>query len=768
MHIYFTLIIVFFICSISCLPQQIQGVTAVIPKPEKIELIEGSYNFTKNTIIIIQPNTTETKEICEYLIEKINSLTGIKLSLSDSMSKSSGNRLVLSIDNSADSLGIEGYSVVIKNNSAILTACSPNGLFYAVQTFLQLFPSDELGAKYGENTAWSIPNLYIQDAPKFKWRGMHLDTGRHFFTKEFIEKYIDYLAMYKLNVFHFHLTEDQGWRIEIKKYPKLTEIGSNRAGTLEDGIPYGGYYSQDDIKEIVAYAKSRYITVVPEIEMPGHSTAALAAYPELSCTGKPIEVGTNWGIFKDVYCAGNEKTFQFLEDVLSEVIELFPSEYIHIGGDECPKDRWHECPKCQQRMKDEGLKNEDELQSYFIHRIEKFLNSRGKKVIGWDEILEGGLAPNAAVMSWRGEEGGIDAARQQHDVVMAPNTYLYFNYFQGNPKYEPDPFGSYLPLRKVYSYNPVPQQLSEDEQKYIIGVEACLWSENLPTNARAEYQLFPRIAALSETAWTPEELKNWEDFSQRIISHIKRYKFSGIDYSPSVFDVYTKSQLIKDTLGLKVELDNEINSSKVYYTSDGSNPTIASAEYKVPIELTSTTEIKAAAFENGELINRVSDNIFYIHKALGRDVQFRYPFENKYSAGEYGLTDGIKGSSSYGDGKWKGFLVNDLDAVIDMDTLTYIKSISCGFLNNTDAYIFLPQYVEFFISSDGINYQLLDKIDVNNNNPDMKTERREISLHAGKNARFIKIFAKNTGYCPSWHKARGEKAWLFTDEVVVE
>jgi hexosaminidase len=769
MYTYSTLIIIIFAAfTISCLPQQIQKRISVIPKPERIKIYEGDFKVTKNTFILNNTGTEECSRICSYLAESINKLTGIKPDFSDDKLNTNENKIVLSLDSDADSLGKEGYILEIKNGIAELTAYAPNGLFYAVQTILQLIPTNELRANNGENTECLIPCLYIKDAPRFKWRGMHLDTGRHFFSKENIKKYIDFMAMYKLNTFHMHLTEDQGWRIEIKKYPKLTEVGSNRKETVGDGVPYGGYYTQDDIKEIVEYAKSRYITIVPEIEMPGHAVAALASYPELSCTGGPLDVETKWGVFKDVFCAGNEKTFQFLEDVLTEVIALFPSEYIHIGGDECPKDRWHECPKCQKRIKDEGLKDEHELQSYFIHRIEKFLNSKGKRVIGWDEILEGGLAPNATVMSWRGEEGGITAAKQKHDVIMTPNTYLYFNYFQGNPEFEPDPVGRYLPLSKVYSYDPIPQQLTTDEQKYIIGTEACLWSENIPTIERIEYQIFPRLAALAEIAWTKRELRNWEDFTQRIADHLARYKFFDIEYSPSIYEVSAKSQFLNNNAGLKIELGTEINSSKIYYTTDGSNPTIESMLYSGPIELSSTTRIRAAAMERGELINRISDNTFYIHKALGKDVAFRYPFESKYSTSKYGLTDGVKGSTSYGDGKWKGFLVNDLEAVIDMDSLSYINRISCGFLNNTDAYIFLPKYVEFFISDDGTNYELLEKIDVNKDSSDNNTERKEVLTIVGKRTRFIKIMAKNIGYCPIWHKAAGEKAWLFADEIVVE
>jgi len=364
-------------------------------------------------------------------------------------------------------------------------------------------------------------------------------VGRHFMPVEFVKKYIDYIAMNKMNVFHWHLTEDQGWRIEIKKYPKLTEIGSQRKETIighaheskeYDGKPYGGFYTQDEIKDVVAYAQARYVTVVPEIELPGHALAALASYPELGCTGGPYEVATTWGVFDDVYCAGKEETFKFLEDVISEVMPLFPGEYFHIGGDECPKTQWEKCPYCQARMKKEGLKNEHELQSYFVQRIEKFLNAHGKKMIGWDEILEGGLAPNATVMSWRGEEGGIAAAQAHHDAVMTPGNYCYFDHYQADPKTQPLAIGGFTPLKEVYEYEPIPKELTPEEGKYILGAQGNVWTEYMKTPERVEYMVFPRIAALAEVVWSPKASRNYDDFMNRMQDEVKRYDAYGINY----------------------------------------------------------------------------------------------------------------------------------------------------------------------------------------------------------------------------------------------
>ncbi len=753
--------------TVNSLSQNVQRKISIIPRPEKVIFYKGNFKLTKNTLVINNAGTKQSAQICSYLVQRVKKLTGIELKISENKTSSRHNKIILSLDAKADSLGKEGYLLNVKNNVAVFTGHEPNGLFYAVQSFLQLIPYDDLGVKNGEDTQWLLPCLHIKDVPRFKWRGLHLDVSRHFFPKKFIKKYLDFMAMYKLNTFHFHLTDDQGWRIQIKKYPKLTQVGAWREGTGGDSSRYGGYYTQDDIKDIVAYAKSRYITVVPEIEMPGHSVAALAAYPQLSCTGGPFKVETRWGVFKDIYCAGNEETFRFLDSVLTEVMALFPSKYIHIGGDEVPKDRWRNCPKDQKRMKELGLKNEDQLQSYFIRRIEDFLNSKGRQIIGWDEILEGGLAPGATVMSWRGEAGGIAAAKQKHDVIMTPGNYLYFNSYQGDPKYEPNPEGRFLPLSKVYSYDPVPSGLTKDERKYIIGAEACMWTENLQTGKQVEYQLFPRIAALSEIVWTKKDRLDWNNFAARIPEHLKLYKFLGINYSNSVFDVTAKSSFLPDSTGLSIQLSTEINSPKIYYTTNGSNPTIKSLLYTEPIKLTKTTEIKAAAMVNGKLINRISDNTFYINKALGKKVTLKYPYDEKYSAGKFGLTNGIKGSTSYGDGKWRGFQVNDLDAVIDLDSLTFIKNISCGFLNDPGPFIFLPRYVEFSVSNDGKNFKVIKKVDVNENADDINVERKEVAVDVGMKARYIKVYAKNVGHCPSWSESSGEKAWLFVDEITV-
>jgi hexosaminidase len=473
----------------------------------------------------------------DFLARLVKNPTGLVIPVIQGNKAASGS-VFMSIDTSV--ANAEGYTLKITPKRILIKARTAVGLFYAVQTIRQLLPPDIEKDSVVNNLTLKVPSCEIADEPRFGYRGMHLDVGRHIFPVAYIKRYIDMIALHKMNTFHWHLTEDQGWRIEIKKYPKLTEVGAFRKETIVgkagkkpevyDGIPYGGFYSQEDVRTIVEYAKSRFITIIPEIEMPGHSLAAIAAYPELSCTGGPFEVGKTWGIVKDVYCAGKEETFKFLEDVLTEVADLFPGKYIHIGGDESPKDRWIKCPLCQKRIKDEGLKDEKELQSYFIKRIEKFLISKNKRLIGWDEILEGGLAPEATVMSWRGVAGGIEAAKQGHDVIMSPNKYVYLDYYQCEPGGQPLAIGGYLPLENVYSFDPQFPELSTEENKHILGLQGNVWSEYLSTPQYMEYMAFPRAFAISEIGWSPASKKDFEDFLARFGVQRMRYDRIGINY----------------------------------------------------------------------------------------------------------------------------------------------------------------------------------------------------------------------------------------------
>ena len=516
---------------ISCTGDEIQHEEiSIIPRPLEVERLEGYFTLNQKTKLILKTDSDEAKELTENLAKKLRTSTGLpirRIEMPDSADYI--NSIILSIEYYGILNSTEEYSLIVNQNSIEISAGSGAGLFYGIQSLYQIFPPEIESGKVIKNIKWNVPCVRINDKPRFRWRGVHLDVGRHFFSKEFIKNYIDFLALYKMNTFHWHLTEDQGWRIEIKKYPKLTQIGSVRKESMGDGKQHGGFYTQNDIREIVKYAEERFVEIVPEIEMPGHSLAALASYPELSCTWGPFEVGTIWGVYEDVYCAGNEKTFEFLENVLSEVITLFPGKFIHIGGDECPKERWKKCKKCQRRIKKEKLKDEHELQSYFIKKIEKFLNSKGKQIIGWDEILEGGLAPNAAVMSWRGIEGGIEAAKSRHDVVMTPTSYCYFDYYQAKGG-EPKAIGGFLPLEKVYSFEPVPVQLTRREAKYIMGAQANMWTEYMTDSKHVEYMLFPRLCALSEVVWSGTQQRDYEDFLKRMPRHYERFNILNINY----------------------------------------------------------------------------------------------------------------------------------------------------------------------------------------------------------------------------------------------
>ena len=513
------------------------NIYSIIPAPLSLKEMKGEFVFNGKSRIYISELNDENKLATDFLVRLIKNPSGFTIPVMKGNKPVSGSVVMVTdtaIHNS------EGYKMIITSGKVVIKASSGAGFFYAVQTIRQLLPPEVEKDSVIKSLILSVPACEITDEPRFSYRGMHLDVGRHLFPVEYIKRYIDMMALHKMNTFHWHLTEDQGWRIEIKKYPKLTERGGFRKETVlgkaskkpvrYDNKPYGGFYTQDEVKEVVAYARSRFITIIPEIEMPGHSQAALAAYPQLSCTGGPFEVGRTWGVYKDVYCAGKEETFAFLEDVLSEICDLFPGKYIHIGGDECPKERWEKCPLCQKRIKVEGLKDTKELQSYFIKRIEKFLISKNRRLIGWDEILEGGLAPEATVMSWRGVTGGIEAAKQNHDVIMSPNQYAYFDYYQCEPEGQPLAIGGYLPLENVYSFDPQFQELNSEQQKHILGVQGNLWTEYIPTPEQMEYMAYPRMFAMSETGWTQGSKKDFDEFIARIAVQRQRYDRIGINY----------------------------------------------------------------------------------------------------------------------------------------------------------------------------------------------------------------------------------------------
>jgi hexosaminidase len=588
----------------SSLFAQSKNEISIIPEPYSMQVNNGEYLIDKKTKIIYDPNNKDFKLIAEMLSAEIKNKLDIAVPI-DSIQKNKSNVIRITAQNYPDTLGKEGYVLSVKPGSVVLKAGYGNGAFYGMQSLLQLIPLKvNAGAK-------ALTAVEIVDKPRFEWRGLMLDVGRYYYSMDFLKKFIDYLAMHKLNTFHWHLTEDHGWRIEIKKYPKLTEVGAWRTANQFDrnqltNKAVGGFYTQDQARELVDYAAKRYVTVVPEIEMPGHTTAALVAYPELSCTGGPFKTLTNWGIQKEIFCAGNEQTFKFLEDVLSEIAAIFPSKTIHIGGDEAPKDRWKACAKCQQRIKQEGLKDEHELQSYFIKRIEKFLLTKNKNIIGWDEILEGGLAPNAKVMSWRGIKGGIEAAKQGHDVVMSPTDFMYLDYYQGKPHLEPLSISNQiLTLKKVYDYEPIPEELNNNLSKHILGLQGNVWGEYIHTPEKAEYMTYPRAAALAEVGWSQAKAKNWQNFMRKMEDQYQRYDEMGLNYAKSAYDVWISLNRKPAADEVEVSFDTQSHHAEIRYTLDGNEPKNSSKLYDQPFAVHPPVLIKTATFKDGKMIGKV-------------------------------------------------------------------------------------------------------------------------------------------------------------------
>jgi hexosaminidase len=737
-----------------------QNQLPIIPYPSQVELGSGSFVLNDKTTIQASENSFEAK----YLKEIIKSKSGLDLSISEVYSSNS----IQFIMKLPDTINFdkEHYELNISNSKITITSFSNQGIFYGIQTLLQLIPSDK-------KKEISIPCLHINDYSKYKWRGMHLDVSRHFFPIEFIKKYIDYLARYKMNVFHWHLTDDQGWRIEIKKYPKLTEIGAWRKGSMIghyreqkfDDKPYGGFFTQEEIKEIVAYATERHITVVPEIEMPGHAVAALASYPQYSCTGGPFEVVLKWGVLDDVFCP-KEETFEFLENILSEVIALFPSEFIHIGGDECPKTRWKKCANCQSVIKREGLKDEHELQSYFIRRIEKFVNSRGRKIMGWDEILEGGLAPNAAVMSWRGTKGGIEAAKQNHFVVMTPGSHCYFDHYQGEPKNEPLAIGGFTTVEKVYGFNPTPTTLNKNEANYILGAQGNVWTEYMEDANKVEYMIFPRMLALSEVLWGTSNTEKYKEFQDRMIQHFQYFEENKINYSKAIFELTSKISQSEADKNILFSIKSSKNQEGIRFTSDGSNPSLNSNSYQNPIAITKSQKIKAAYFENGEQKSATIEQSFSINKATSKKISLlNQPSESYAANGAFTLVDGVIGDRQKFGRDWLGFSGKDMVAIIDLEKVEVINKVSISSLANEGSWIYFPKSIEFLLSDDGVNFKSLQSISAN----EIIEKRGEITIEVNsKKAKFIKVVASNLGKIPEGNPGAGSNAWLFIDEIGVE
>lgn len=724
-----------------------QEKVALVPQVQSLTLASSKFVINKETVLIVSP---EYKKEGDYLKKLLEASMGVELQIAKSATQ---NFIRLEALKSKETLPAETYGLQIDSTNLSIYGVDAAGVFRGIQTVRQLLPSSF--HQQEQHASWALPSLNINDSPALHWRGMLLDCCRHFFSKDVIKQYIDLLAYYKMNVLHWHLTEDQGWRIAIDKYPKLTEIGAWRKG--EDGEPYGGFYTKEDIKEIVAYAQERHIMIVPEIELPGHSQAAIAAYPHLSCTGAQLEVGTKWGVFKDVYCAGNDSTFQFLEAVLTEVIDLFPSPYIHIGGDESPKYRWEHCSKCQRRIKDEHLKDEHELQSYFIQRIATFLESKNKKLIGWDEIIEGGLAQNAIVQSWRGMGGALEAANQDHYAISSPTSHAYFDY-----KLDA------IDLEKVYAFNPIPKELAKEKHRFILGGECNMWTEHVPTPQVLDQKVFPRLLAMAEVLWSAPQERNYTEFYQRVQSHYPTLDALGVQYGAETMPIAL--EIFTSTESINVKLSKGAPDLELHYTKDNSTPTNTSPIYDGAIPLKESTALSVQAFKNGKAYGEAIQRTFSKHLANGLAPVLSYQYSFYYTGGgDQAVTNGARGSLNFRDGNWQAVQKVPMEITVDLEKAQPISKLSTAFFQKQDSWIFLPTKVDFLVSNDGQNFKLVGSLE-NTISPKKDAsfiEPFELPLEA-VTARYVRLKAHNITYCPDWHAAAGSEAWLFVDEFVVE
>ena len=748
----------------------------VIPYPDKVDVSYGQFNVAGAPVCCDSMIDPMGRAVVEKFAASLSSASG-KQSTVNSESVSNGFSFVLD-----ETLPAESYTLDITKKGVMVKASGLNGFNYAIQTVKQMLPVEIYTSEAAPDANWVLPCAKISDSPRFKYRGMHLDVARHFFDANEVKKYLDVMEIHKLNTLHWHITDDQGWRIEIRKYPELIAKGSVRKGTVirkewhnYDGIPYGGHYTTEEIKDIIAYAAAKGITVIPEIDLPGHMLAALTAYPELGCTGGPYEVWGRWGVADDVLCAGNEKTMQFLEDVLSEVADIFPSEYIHIGGDECPKVRWENCPKCQAKIKELGLKDDDQfkaehyLQSYVMERMEKFLAKKGKKIIGWDEILEGTPGPDATVMSWRGTEGGIKASKMGHDVIMTPNSYCYFDYYQGaDQNKEPFGIGGYLPLEKVYSYEPFTEDMDAEARGHILGVQANLWTEYILDNAHLEYMLLPRMSALSEVQWCKAENKDWNRYYNGVPHLFEIYDAIGCNYSTTSFGVHAEESVDARKGCVVVKLFTQ-GDAPIRYTLDGSEPTDASPLYTKPIEITESATLTATAFRPN-LVTPSYCKAFTVHKAVGKSVTMNVAPLSKYTFGApASLVNGIKGPFIYSCGDWAGWKGDPVDLTIDMGGKTAYSSVAMTALVQKGEYIFGPLDLRAAVSDNGVDFTEVAAIEIpmeQENDPDGIKEYT-VSFPE-TSARYLRVTSQTVNSIPDWHGAKGEPGFLFIDEIVVE
>lgn len=725
----------------------------IIPKPVSLVNGEGGFTISNSTLIVFDKGDSSAVAVALYL-EGLLKNVGLNIDCHEYLSESR-NSIRLTSAGVADTLGDEGYELLINRHNILIKAKTANGYFYAVQTLRQLMPKgfDKADVKFSK---LRVPAVSIVDKPRFKWRGMNFDCCRHFMSKEFVKRYIDLLAYHKMNIFHWHLTEDQGWRIEIKKYPKLTSVGAWR--TEADGKVYGGFYSQEDVKEVVAYAAERFVNVVPEIEMPGHSVAALAAYPQLSCTGDSIKVETNWGVFKDIYCVGNDSTFVFMQNVLDEVVGLFPFRYIHIGGDEAPKYRWENCPKCQSRLKKEKLAHVEELQRYFISRIARYLEPKNRSIIGWDEILEGGIPDLATVQSWRGFEGAKAAALAGVNAIVSPTSHCYFDYPVENTD-----------LQKVYSFEPIPSGLTPEQQKHIIGGECNMWTEYAPQEI-IDSKMFPRILAMAEVLWSPSQNRDYKEFNRRIQKHYVKLDELGVMYGPEQGSVKILNKNIYALNLMEIEILKGQSNLDIYYTTDGSEPTTSSNHYRKTFRIKESTLIRAAGFKGDKMVDLVYSQKFVLTKSTGKPITLSYQPADKYKGGGLSaLVDGRKGTDRYNDGIWQAVQGQNMEATIDLGSEQDINSITIGFFQSNPSWIFLPVTVQYLISSNGQTFSnpVVVANDVKPSAEGLITKDFTAEFQNVK-GRYVKMIATSIGPCPDWHPAASSPSWLFADEIEVK
>ena len=737
----------------------------ILPKPVQVEQHRGSLVLDQHSQIVL--NSLPIEAIGQQTQAFVRKHTGMELTIENGSSAAAGNHISFSLTDHPE-YGSEGYSIDVDGKGVSIVAATERGLLYGAQSLRQLLP-------VGPTEKVELPYVHIFDYPRFAWRGLHLDVSRHFFTADEVKRFIDLMAMYKFNTFHWHLTDDQGWRIEIKKYPLLTEKGAwrERVGfednqkkgfNTDNGQPYGGFYTQEEIKEVVRYAEAKGITVVPEIDMPGHSTAAIYAYPHLCCfPSEAAPVRLIGGVSDGVYCAGKESSFDFIKDVLDEVMALFPSRRIHIGGDEAPKRNWKRCPLCQARMRKEGLNDEHELQSYFVTRIADYLKSCGRELIGWDEIMEGNSVEGATIMSWRGVIPGLEAARSGHQVVMTPAIYTYISRPQSvNPVTKQTEDGDVLSMRTLYEYDPVPAALEEEFRSNIIGVQACQWAEGTPNQKILEYKEYPRAIALAEMAWTAQSEREWEDFYQRLTRHLPFLASYGVEYGAPSYDVSIRVLPSDEAGTIQIAFKTEVK-EPVYYTLDGSEPTRESQQTMEPIFLTEPATVKVCQFRPDGSRGRVTTREVSFHKAIAKQVSYAYPYsENHPGGGDFGLVDGIFN-------QWQGFEKSDADIVVDLGEAIPVSLISTHWYYDISDWVFRPLQVTYEVSTDGEHYTLVHEITAEN--PEGKYEKGTLEVDkklSGEAVRYLRVRAKSQKINPAWHSSAGGASWIFLDEIVVK